>query len=42
MTLSSIQVRKPMSKSSIGRWRNYEKHLGPLVDALGPELGKLK
>jgi hypothetical protein len=22
-------------KTSVGRWKNYEKHLGPLIEALG-------
>ena len=30
-TASREQVRRPLYKSSIGRWRNYEKHLGPLL-----------
>ncbi|MBL4590937.1 MAG: sulfotransferase [Phycisphaerales bacterium] len=34
-TASATQVRKPIYKSSKQRWRNYEKHLGPLFDALG-------
>ncbi|MCI0365147.1 MAG: sulfotransferase [Phycisphaerales bacterium] len=34
LTLSNDQVRRPMYSSSIGRWRNYEKHLGPLKQAL--------
>ena len=34
-TLSSDQVRKPMYTSSIGRWKNYEKHIGVLIDELG-------
>ena len=29
--LSSRQVRKPVYTSSIRRWKNYEKHLGPLI-----------
>ena len=29
-TLSSEQVRNPLYQTSIGRWRNYEKHLGIL------------
>lgn len=33
-TASMWQVRQPMYKSSIARWRCYEKHLGPLKDAL--------
>ncbi len=35
MTLSYDQVNKPVYDSSIGRWRNYEKHLGPLKKVLG-------
>ncbi|MFK7901330.1 MAG: sulfotransferase [Nitratireductor sp.] len=34
-TLSAWQARQPIYKSSAGRWRAYEKHLGPLIDALG-------
>jgi hypothetical protein len=34
-TQSAYQARQPVYKSSVGRWRNYEKHLGPLIDALG-------
>ncbi|MEI9989103.1 MAG: sulfotransferase [Rhizomicrobium sp.] len=33
-TLSQSQVRQPLFASSIGRWRHYEKHLGPLIAAL--------
>ena len=33
-TLSQAQVRQPLFKSSIGRWRNYEPWLGPLLQAL--------
>lgn len=32
---NSMQVRQPIYASSIGRWRNYAKHLGPLRSALG-------
>lgn len=35
MTLSYDQVNKPIYDSSIGRWKNYEKHLKPLRNALG-------
>jgi hypothetical protein len=35
LTASSWQVRQPMYASSAGRWRNYEKHLRPLIAALG-------
>lgn len=34
LTRSIDQVRKPMYKSSIARWKHYEKHLGRLLDAL--------
>ncbi len=34
-TFSAWQVRQPIYPESAGRWRNYEKHIGPLVDALG-------
>jgi tetratricopeptide (TPR) repeat protein len=33
-TASSAQVRRPIYQNSIGRWRHYEKHLRPLIDAL--------
>ena len=36
ITASRWQVRQRMSKSSVGRWRSYEQHLGPLA-ALRPE-----
>ena len=34
-TASLSQVRRPIYKSSVERWRSYEKHLGPLLDVLG-------
>ena len=34
-TASVAQVRNPVYASSVERWRRYEKHLGPLLDALG-------
>ncbi len=34
-TASYDQVRRPMYSSSIGRWRHYERHLGPLRLGLG-------
>ncbi len=33
-TASNLQVRKPIYKNSINRWKLYEKHLGPLIDIL--------
>ncbi|MBI1211709.1 MAG: tetratricopeptide repeat protein [Alphaproteobacteria bacterium] len=35
-TASASQVRKPIYGSSVARWRNYEKFLGPLLQELGP------
>ncbi|MBN4082639.1 sulfotransferase [Phycisphaeraceae bacterium AH-315-B13] len=32
VTLSVDQVRRPMYTSSMGRWKRYESHLGPIVD----------
>lgn len=34
-TASATQVRQPIYKSAVGRWRVYEQHLGPLLGALG-------
>lgn len=34
MTLSYDQVRLPIYSSSVGRWRRFERHLGPLQEAL--------
>jgi tetratricopeptide (TPR) repeat protein len=34
-TASFAQVRRPLYPTSVGRWRNYEAFLGPLVAALG-------
>jgi hypothetical protein len=34
-TLSITQVRRPVYTSSVDRWRNYEKHIGPLLEGLG-------
>jgi Flp pilus assembly protein TadD len=33
-TASAVQVRQPIYDSSIGRWRPYAQHLGPLLQAL--------
>ena len=35
-TASVAQVRQPIFTTSVERWRRYEKHLGPLFEALGP------
>ena len=34
-TASAAQVRQPIYSSAVARWRHYEKHLGPLLEALG-------
>ena len=34
LTSSGWQVRQPLYTSSVGRWRKYEKHLGPLLEVL--------
>jgi hypothetical protein len=34
-TASASQVRKPIYSSSVARWRQYEKHLTPLLQELG-------
>jgi Flp pilus assembly protein TadD len=39
-TASQQQVREPIYNRSVGRWQPYEKHLGPLLDALAPVLNK--
>lgn len=36
-TASKVQVRQPMYKSSIERWRNYESQLSPLLETLRQE-----
>ncbi len=34
-THSYDQVRRPLYKKSVARWKNYERHLGPLITSLG-------
>jgi hypothetical protein len=38
-TASVDQVRRPIYTGSIGRWKHYEKHLGPVIEALGSTAG---
>jgi len=38
LTASAVQVRQPIYKTSVGRWRDYEPFLGPLLSALGPSV----
>ncbi len=37
-TPSAEQVRKPIYKEGLEQWRNFEAHLDPLKEALGPEI----
>jgi len=37
-TPSAEQVRKPIYKEGLEQWRNFEAHLAPLKEALGPEV----
>jgi tetratricopeptide (TPR) repeat protein len=39
-TASSEQVRQPIYASSVDLWRNYESHLGELIEVLDPLLGQ--
>jgi tetratricopeptide (TPR) repeat protein len=34
-TASLAQVRRPLYADSVGRWRKFERHLGPLIEGLG-------
>jgi hypothetical protein len=40
-TASSEQVRRPIYSSSVHLWRNYEAHLGDLLEVLEPLLARL-
>jgi len=35
-TASATQVRQPIYRTAIGRWRVYEEFLDPLLTGLGP------
>jgi sulfotransferase family protein len=35
LTASKWQVRQPIYRTSVERWRRYAKHLGPLIEGLG-------
>ena len=39
-TPSAEQVRQPIYKTGLDQWRNFEEHLQPLIDALGPDVLK--
>ncbi len=34
-TASMLQVRQPMYRSAVGRWKRYARFLGPLIEGLG-------
>jgi hypothetical protein len=34
-TASQRQVRQPIYKNSIGKWRKYERHLAPFIAGVG-------
>ncbi len=36
ITASRWQVRQKINTGSVARWRNYEKHLGPLLSLAEP------
>ncbi|MCH7806087.1 MAG: sulfotransferase [Proteobacteria bacterium] len=38
ITMSTYQVRKPITTSALGKWRRYEKYIEPLLDGLGDEI----
>ena len=37
-TASSEQVRQPINKKGMGRWKPYAKHLKPLLESLDKDL----
>jgi tetratricopeptide (TPR) repeat protein len=39
-TSSAAQVRRPIYRSSLGRWRRYRPWLAPLLDEFGPEAAR--
>ncbi|CAN5214143.1 tetratricopeptide repeat protein [soil metagenome] len=40
VTASYAQVREPVYRRSVGRYRNYERHLGALLGVLGSDLAR--
>ena len=36
-TPSKWQVRQPIYRSSIGRWKHFREHIGPLIEAFGDQ-----
>lgn len=41
VTASLWQVRQPIYTRSVGRWRHYERHLGPLLDVLNRDAAEV-
>jgi hypothetical protein len=41
-TASATQVRQPIYKSAVGRWRDYEEFIGPVLAELGVTMSKKK
>ncbi len=39
-TASSVQVRQPVYRTSVGRWRRYGDRLAPLAEVLGVAIGE--
>ena len=37
LTASVAQVRQPIYRSAVGKWRVYERHLAPLLKELTPD-----
>jgi hypothetical protein len=41
-TASANQVNRPIFGDTVGRWRRYQKHLGPLIEALGAYVSEVR
>jgi Flp pilus assembly protein TadD len=41
-TASATQVRQPLYRTSLRRWRPAKESIAPLLDALGPDLAKME
>ena len=40
MSPSNIQIRHPVYKVAVDRWKRYEKHLEPLIEVVGAAQGE--
>ena len=38
MSPSNLEVRRPVYRTSVERWKRYESHLGPLTEVLGDDV----